>query len=236
MRAPIAISRTVDRKGWEVWARWTAAMTWGEFAGFAIPAVVGALAAQHFPDEAGPGPRLAVAALLVAAGTLEGAVLGFAQALVLRHYVPGFSAGQWMLATAAGAALAWAIGMLPSTLGDPTALPPIVLWLGVAILGPMLLVSLGIAQWMVLRRHLAHAAHWIWISALAWLAGLAVVFGGMSLTQAGDPLWRLISIAAVSGWLMGATAAAVSGCGLAWLLNRASHPPTKPTKVGHGSV
>ena len=96
-----------------------------------------------------------------------------------------------MLATAAGAALAWTIGMLPSTLGDPSALPPVVIGLGLAVLGPMLLVSLGAAQWLVLRRQLAQAADWIWLSALAWLAGLAVVFPSMSLTQAGDPLWRL---------------------------------------------
>jgi hypothetical protein len=217
-----AFARTVDRSAWTVWARWTVFMTLGEFVGFAIPAVVGALAVQRFPDSAGSGARVAVALLLVGAGTLEGCVLGFAQGLVLKRYLPGFLTRQWILATAAGAALAWAIGMLPSTIGDPTTLPPIVLWLGVAILGPVLLVSLGAAQWLVLRRQLAYAANWIWLSALAWLAGLAVVFAGMSLTQAGDPTWRLIAIAAISGLLMGATAAAVSGAGLVWLLARSA--------------
>ena len=57
--------------------------------------------------------------------------------------------------------------MLPNTLGDPTALPPMVLWLGVAVLGPVRLVSLGAVQWLVLRRQLANAADWIWLSALA---------------------------------------------------------------------
>ncbi len=220
-----AFSRPVHHKAWTVWARWTAGMTLGEFVGFAIPAVVGALAVQRFPDAAGPGARMAVALLLVGAGTLEGCVLGFAQALVLRRYLPGFLMRPWILATAAGAALAWAIGMLPSTVGDPTALPPLVLWLGVAVLGPVLLVSLGAAQWLVLRRQLAYAANWIWLSAVAWLAGLAVVFAGMSLTQAGDPTWRLITIAAISGLLMGATAAAVSGAGLVWLLARSVGRP-----------
>lgn len=94
------------------------------------------------------------------------------------------------------------------------------LWLGLAVLGPVLLVSLGAAQWLVLRRHLARAVDWIWLNAFAWLAGLAVVFSGLSLTQAADPVWRLVGIAAIAGLLMGATAAGVSGAGLAWLLAR----------------
>jgi hypothetical protein len=206
-----------------LWVRWTVAMTLGEFAGFAIPAVAGALAVTVFPNEAGLSGRLALAGVMVAAGTLEGSVLGWAQAQVLRRCLPGLPVHQWTLSTAAGAALAWAIGMLPSTYGDPATLPPLVLVVGVALLVPVLLCSLGGAQWLVLRRHLSAAGHWVWISAVAWLGGLAVVFAGMSVTQAGDPVWKLIAIAAGSGLLMGATAAALSGAGLVWLLRRA-HP------------
>lgn len=202
------------------WRDWFVAMTTGEFLGFGIPALAGAVGVQFFSDSAGAGARVALAVLMVAAGSLEGAVLGLAQALALRRYLPGLSVRRWVGATSAAAALAWAIGMLPSTLGDPTTLPPVLLWTGVALLGPLLLCSLGLAQWWVLRRHLAHAAAWVWISALAWLAGLAVVMLGMSLTQPGDSVGRLIAIAAFSGLLMGATAAAVSGWGLARLLRR----------------
>ena len=53
----------------------------------------------------------------------------------------------------------------------------------------------------------------------------------MSLTQAGDPVWRLIGIAAISGLLMGATAAAVSGVGLVWLLKRATPGQAGSTHV-----
>lgn len=204
----------------QVWRDWFVAMTAGEFLGFGIPALAGALGVQFFSDAAGLGARVALAGLMVAAGGLEGAVLGLAQALALRRYLPGLSVRHWVGATAAAAAFAWAIGMLPSTLGDPTTLPPVLLWTGAAVLGPLLLCSLGLAQWWVLRRHLAHAGAWVWISALAWLAGLAVVMAGMSLTQAGDSVGRLIAIAAFSGLLMGATAAAVSGWGLVRLLRR----------------
>ena len=46
---------------------------------------------------------------------------------------------------------------------------------GAVGLGPVLLCSLGAAQWVVLRRHVPGAGHWVWMSAAAWLAGLTVV-------------------------------------------------------------
>lgn len=215
-----ALGRGTRTAAWSIWARWTAWMTAGEFVGFGIPAVAGAVGVQLFPDSGGLGARIALATLLVIAGSLEGAVLGLAQAWALRRWLPNLSVRAWAAATAGAAALAWAIGMLPSSVGDPTVLPLPLLIAGAVVLGPVLLCSLGAAQWVVLRRHVAGAGHWVWMSAAAWLAGLTVVMAGMSLTQAGDPLWRLVVIAAASGLLMGATAAAVSGAGLAWLLRQ----------------
>ncbi len=104
----MAIVRKIDRNAWAVWARWTASMMLGEFAGFAITDVAGALSIQRFPGEDRPGARVAVAWLLVGARTIEGCVLGLAQALALRHYLPGSSTRQWIfLATAAGAWPVW---------------------------------------------------------------------------------------------------------------------------------
>lgn len=55
---------------------------------------------------------------MVAAGAVEGAVLGTAQALVLRSYLPALELRAWVGRTALGAVIAWAIGMTPNTLLD----------------------------------------------------------------------------------------------------------------------
>jgi hypothetical protein len=37
--------------------------------------------------------------------------------------------------------------------------------------GGLLLASIGLAQWLVLRRHVAGSAVWVVANALAWVAG-----------------------------------------------------------------
>src|SRR6266540_4176797 len=54
--------------------------------------------------------------VMIAAGTLEGVIVGFAQWLVLRRRLRRLSRWEWITATTIGAFLAWAIGMAPSTL------------------------------------------------------------------------------------------------------------------------
>ena len=49
---------------------------------------------------------------MVAAGTGEGAVLGWAQSRALRHDLPGLRPRDWVAAPAAGAALAWVAGLV----------------------------------------------------------------------------------------------------------------------------
>ena len=70
----------------------------GELVGFAVPALAGALA------EALGLAQGVMVIVLVCAGSLEGAVLGLAQSLVLRRYLPSMRCRDWMVATALAAA------------------------------------------------------------------------------------------------------------------------------------
>jgi hypothetical protein len=89
--------------------RWVVATTFGELAGFTIPAVVGAAATSA-------GVRQSVSVvLLVLAGVGEGTVLGWSQSRMLGRELPRLRTSDWVIATAAGAGVAWSIGMLPST-------------------------------------------------------------------------------------------------------------------------
>jgi hypothetical protein len=196
--------------------RWVVATTCGELAGFAIPAIVGATAASADVGES------ASMALLVAAGVGEGAVLGWAQSRMLRREPPELRTGDWIRATATGAAVAWTIGMLPSTLGRQLLelWPPLLVAIG-ALAGVGLLATIGFAQWLVLRRHVDRSGSWVVVAnALAWVAGLAVVFAAIEIAPGDSPI--LVAAFGVLGGLgMGLTVALITGLFLVRLLDRA---------------
>jgi hypothetical protein len=200
----------------ERYRRWVAATTLGELAGFAVPAVVGTVVTA-----AGLSQALTVLALVLA-GTGEGAVLGWAQSRALRHDLPGLRPRDWVAATAAGAAVAWLLGMLPSSFyGTLSGWPPAALAAAGLVAGTALLTTIGGAQWLVLRHHVERAGVWVPANALAWVAGLAVVSAAMAMAP-GRPV--LVALAGILGGLgMGLTVALVTGGFLVRLLERPAH-------------
>nr|BFE79403.1 hypothetical protein GCM10020093_020040 [Planobispora longispora] len=182
-----------------------------------MPALVGPAVADPGWSVLGMTPLLQVAAM-VAAGVVEGTVLGLAQAYGLRTGLPEVSTGAWVRATAAGAAVAWMIGSLPIVLGEQIMQwPPAV----VVLLGVVLLAAMGLFQWRVLRRRVAGAAWWIAASAGAWLVALGVFFAVASpLWQEGQPVWLTVVIGLFAGLLMAATVAALTGLAVLRLLRR----------------
>ena len=194
--------------------RWVVATTFGELAGFTVPAVVGAAVTS-----AGVGQSASMV-LLVLAGVGEGAVLGWAQSRMLRRELPGLRTSDWVMATAAGAGVAWSIGMLPSTFSRQLLQlwPPVLVTLG-TLAGVLLLATIGVAQWLVLRRHIARSGSWVLANALAWIAGLAVVFAVIGVAPPDAPV--LMAVLGVAGGLgMGLTVALVTGLFLVRLLDR----------------
>lgn len=192
----------ITRDVWQSWFRWTTA---GEFAGFLVPALAGALTSS---------PQL-----LVLAGVVEGAVLAAAQAVVLRRVDRALSSRSWIAATALAAGFAWAVAMLAVHNSDRLNTLPLVAVLPLAaVAGTGVLLSLGTAQWFILRDHFPNTHIWVWANALAWGAGLLVF------TAVTTPLWQpgqspelIALIGALGGLLMAATMAAVTGRALVQL-------------------
>lgn len=191
-------------------ATWLLWVTLGEVLGFGVPAASGALLA-----DAEPGWLLVA---MVAAGTVEGTVLGLAQAQVLAA-AAGIRRRSWVLATAAGAAVAWTAGMLPPTFASVWRdWRPASAVAAAVLLGIVLLSTIGTAQWLVLRRHVDRVGGWVWVTALAWCAGLSV-FAAVT-----TPLWQprqgealVLGIGLLGGVLMAGTMALVTGL---WLRRR----------------
>lgn len=185
--------------------RWFRTVTLGECAGFAVPATVGALTAHAANAVSVP--------LLVLAGAVEGALLGWFQARVLRSVLPAFPVARWVGATAVAAAGAWAIGMSFGLVGERIAgLPVAVLVPIVAVAGLALLLSIGTAQWTVLRGLIPRAGRWITGTSLAWLVALGVFLVATTfLWQPGQSIATIAVIGMFGGLLMAGTVAALTG-------------------------
>jgi hypothetical protein len=182
--------------------RWMVAVTAGEALGFVIPASVGGLLALT------SAPGAVVYPAMVVAGACEGILLGYGQYVGFgRSTVPRV---RWLAATGAGAAVAWSIGMLPSTLPDfdpfsSSAVP----WMISGAL--LLLASIPTLQWLVLRRVARRSLRWIPINAGAWAAGLLWTFVPSPFVDEKTAFPVLLACYAVAGVLMAATVAALTG-------------------------
>ena len=199
---------SADPGAGRLWLPWALATALGELVGFIAPTLAGVgIGALGLPD-----PAMAVGVSL--AGIVEGGVLGYAQWLVLRRFLPQIRARDWVAATAAGALVAYGIGMLPSTIGDVSRFSTATLALGGALLAAVFLLSIGAPQWAVLRQALPRAGWWIPANALAWPLGVLVPIVGMMLVPDGAPTPVWIAVGIASGLLMGLVVGLITGAAL----------------------
>ncbi len=139
--------------------RWIAACVLGETVGLAASALIGALVSRVC-DESAPAFLLATLPLM---GLLEGTVLGAAQASVLRAFV---APGRWVLATAAGMALAWGLAAAVSWI-EPPRTSPFSLVAAAGLFGALVGFAVGGAQ-----SHALGDRRWLLVSVAAWVVAL----------------------------------------------------------------
>jgi hypothetical protein len=162
-----------------------------EFLGLGTTLGLGAWLARTRPSlDTSPASALVTALGAILAGTfLEGALLGTCQAWVLKRALPAFEALRWIRATALGAALAWTLGMIPSTLmsiraaahPQPATATPAEPGLGLTLLlaagmGAVLGPFLGIPQGRIIRVHGMGVGRWVIANSSAWALGRPVIF------------------------------------------------------------
>jgi hypothetical protein len=209
--APLSTAQPRDLS---LWSRWLVTVTAAETLGFLVPASVGAALVD--------APDTTMAPAIIAAGLVEGALLGAGQAAVARRARPGLPVVRFVALTAVAAAFAYAIALVPVVWGPRlTALPwPVVGLLGLS-LAILLLGSIGTAQWWVLRGEVAGAAMWVPATAVAWAAGLLAFLGvATPLWEPGQPLGLTIAIGALAGLVMATVVAALTGAAFIRLRRR----------------
>jgi len=207
-----------------LWEKWVLATAVGELVGLSIFALV---STNH-----GIFGNINTRTMLLLVGALQGAILGFSQWLVLRHYI--HKATWWILATTVGSLLAWLIGLAVSiamalafTLNG---VKTTTLLLGVVWLGAGVGTVLGFAQWLVLkayvRVYIRQAGWWMAANALAWALGLFVAFMGAGIQKSDGFSVETVLIEAATGAAMGSVIGGITGIVLVWLLKprlRQSH-------------
>jgi len=212
-------SRHALRQAWAEWGwfwrRWWLFTTAAEFVGFAMPALTGLVAWRLGL------PPIPFYISMTAAGAAEGALLGAGQRRALDPVIP--VSAKWTIRTAAAAAGAWAIGMLPNTLIDLS----VPIWLALALsapLAPVLLFSIGFAQWTLLRRHVPGAWRWIPANGVAWLIALPPTFIAPALLPADAAVQVYVVSWLAAGLVMAAIVAAITGLAVVLLLRGATAP------------
>lgn len=208
--------------------RWILVVGPGEFVAFAFPAAAGVLVSSS-----GTGN-----AVIITAGFFEGVILGAAQYFAMRRRLPGLRPRAWVLLTGAGAVVAYLCGLLPSSWSGWMTWPAPLQFAGLAILAAFLLVSIGVAQWVELRRLLRGAGWWVLGTSVAWLIGLAFFFViAPPLWHEGQPVGTAIAIGLIAGAAMAVAMAVVTGLTFGWLLthDRAMSAVRQPAPVTSGS-
>jgi len=153
---------------------------------------------------------------MVLAGSVEGALLGIAQADCLYRWRVLPVRRRWVVATSIGAAVAWSLGMLPSILGGLNWTTGTVVAAAIGVL--ILLSSLPLAQYVVLRDHVRRSARWIPINMAAWLAGIVWTLLPSPWVDQSTSTGTLIFTYGISGLCMAATVAVITGLGMIRLL------------------
>ena len=216
---------------WNLWRQWVLANLVGEVVGLGLAGAVGVGLALTVGEPKTVLVALLMGAAMIACGTLEGCIVGFAQWLVLRHRLIHLSRRAWMVATAIGAFVAWTLGMTPSTLmalsqnaaaTSPPVLSNAIVYALAAAMGAVLGIILGIPQWRVFRRYVARAGWWVWANAAAWLVGMPLVFIGASSVPVGATALGRALIIVITSAAAGAVVGAIHGLALLRLL-RDSH-------------
>jgi hypothetical protein len=192
-------------------ARWVGWVSLGESLGFLAPVLAQSAAAALGPAAAVP--------LLVLAGLVEGAVLGWFQARVLRTRLPAVSVRRWVLFTAAAAVVAWTVALLTFSNEGWQGWPAPAQAATGTLAAAVILVSIGLGQWLELRHHVPRAWRWVAGSAAAWAVGLGVFMAvATPLWQPGQEVWLVAAIGIGAAILMAAAMAVVTGLVMVRLL------------------
>ncbi len=188
---------------------WIHACVVGELIGFVPPATTGALLVWL------EAPEAQLVAGLVAAGCVEGAILGAFQADVVRNVFPAVT--RWTSTTALAAGIAWLAGMGGSSIVQAAGPVSLLVVAPAWIVG---LLAMGVLQSRRLALAVEDASAWILRTSVAWLLGVMIPVVALSLVPNNAQLVVHVVVGVAAAVAMGATVGAITGSTLVDLTRR----------------
>jgi hypothetical protein len=184
--------------------RWTITVTAAEWLGFLVPLSIAMITVPSDLSD------LAKVELVVAAGLVEGFVLGFGQAYAFPLRVHRL---RYATYTSLAAGLVWLVAMVAMLLGQsdraPVGLVAAVLLVGVLVA----LTAIGVAQWFELRHFTPAAPEWIGWTALAWALALPLSFAPGPFVDESTPISSVVALWATAGLVMAHVMARITWIG-----------------------
>lgn len=196
----------------DLWWSWTMACAIGELMGFGIAgALLHLLSAVGMPEDVPPFGA-------VFSGAPEGASLGLAQWLVLRHYLPNLSCKTWVVATMLAVTWARGIVVIGNQVIDPSGFDLAARIATGITFALLFLLPIGSAQWLVLRHHVPNSGWWVLANAIAWPAGDAMPFAITYSVPQLTSVAAFMLVETMSGLFLGRVVGALTGLVLVWML------------------
>jgi hypothetical protein len=191
--------------------RWSIACGLAELGGIALAALWWVLVDRVDPAPAGPMAQVAILLGKGAAGLIEGAILGYVQAAVLKRGYPALSIGAWMIATITLASFGWLLGSAPSVLiaSEQALAPPLdepslgTIILFAAYFGLAVGTAFGAAQWLVFRRAAHGAVWWIPANMAGWAIALQIIYAVASVGGGSPSLAEVLARGLIGGLAAG---------------------------------
>jgi hypothetical protein len=201
------------------WWKWTWHCAVGELVGIGVAGGIAAGLHYLIGEPASLLQKLGILAAMLAAGSLEGSLLGWLQWQVMKERLPHLPASEWIGWTVLGAVLGWLLGMTPSLFFTDTAGPDTNVALNQGWVVAVLILAMGLLfgglfgffQWLAFRKYAPRAARWILANALGWGLGLGWIFLGASLPEEKTPFPLIIFLAISGGLLAGLSLGGVTG-------------------------
>ncbi|MDF1698590.1 MAG: hypothetical protein P1U56_22250 [Saprospiraceae bacterium] len=205
-----------------LWQKWTVHCALGELLGIGAAGALAFLVNSWLGDPHSLAEKLIVMVAMVAAGCIEGFILGFFQWRVMVQKFTLIPRKEWMFYTILVAALGWFLGMLPSLFFDPSVAesesshsslnfnnPLIFAFLSLSV-GLLLGALFGLFQWISLKKYSLNAYYWIIANALGWGLGLGWIYLFASFPSTESSISFTVTMGITGGILCGLSVGAIT--------------------------